>query len=410
MPVLPTPTGGWTIGFRQFQWVDHNRLERYSVGKGEYRDLPVKIFYPAEPAFPATPANLWKELLPLFPELEASLGLKKVRPDAVELLLLATSHSYRDAPLVPGSVRFPVLLFSPGLGSSGALYSVFVEELVSHGYVVAVLEHPYSTLVAYPDGRLLKMLDEARWLGRSREETRKLSMSFNELYREALTTPDEREPNRALAARNLQLHRQTLLPTWLGEWTADSRFVLDRLTALDAGEGNSELKGRLDLKRVGALGHSFGGATAGELLLVDRRFKAAANLDGTQEGSVFGHELPSPFLFVQEDDAVGLVGNRLNRALYDASPGPLFTVQVIGASHLNFSDLALFPPLLGLKNLLGPAEGTQVLAQTNRFLVAFFDQALRGQSSPLLAKESKAPGWSLQLRVPPVPAIRKQAR
>ena len=89
---------------------------------------------------------------------------------------------------------------------------------------------------------------------------------------------------------------------------------------------------------------------------------------------MFGHELPSPFLFVQEDDAVGLVGNRLNRALYDASPGPLFTVQVIGASHLNFSDLALFSPLLGLKNLLGPAEGTQVLAQTNRFLVAFFDR------------------------------------
>ncbi|MEI0739748.1 hypothetical protein VQ056_29130 [Paenibacillus sp. JTLBN-2024] len=42
--------------------------------------------------------------------------------------------------------------------------------------------------------------------------------------------------------------------------------------------------GRLDLNKVGMFGHSFGGATAAQMLLADGRVKAALNMDGTLYG------------------------------------------------------------------------------------------------------------------------------
>ena len=66
-------------------------------------------------------------------------------------------------------------------------------------------------------------------------------------------------------------------------WTADVRFVLDELERMsEAGF----LDGRLDARRAGILGHSFGGATAGQVCLEDPRCLAGCNLDGLQVGGM----------------------------------------------------------------------------------------------------------------------------
>src|ERR1700722_4126705 len=41
-------------------------------------------------------------------------------------------NAYTDAPFVSGREKFPVLIFSPGLGAPSLAYSVQLEELASH--------------------------------------------------------------------------------------------------------------------------------------------------------------------------------------------------------------------------------------------------------------------------------------
>ncbi len=56
------------------------------------------------------------------------------------------------APALPG--RYPVILFSHGANGHRSETTVVVQELVSHGYVVATVDHPHDAYVEFPDGRL----------------------------------------------------------------------------------------------------------------------------------------------------------------------------------------------------------------------------------------------------------------
>ena len=74
---------------------------------------------------------------------------------------------------------------------------------------------------------------------------------------------------------------------------ADTRFVLDKLTAISRGRNPTRRPGvaaglaqALDLSRVGMFGASLGGAGSAETMLADRRVRARVNLDGTFFGRV----------------------------------------------------------------------------------------------------------------------------
>jgi len=50
---------------------------------------------------------------------------------------------------------FPVILFSPGAFGTTFQYSSIIEDLVSHGYIVAAIEHTSEVFaVVFPDGRV----------------------------------------------------------------------------------------------------------------------------------------------------------------------------------------------------------------------------------------------------------------
>jgi predicted dienelactone hydrolase len=62
--------------------------------------------------------------------------------------------------------RFPVVLFSPGGGLKALTYHVFLEDLASHGWIVAALDPPYNPrAMRMPDGRVLGNLkpEERGW-------------------------------------------------------------------------------------------------------------------------------------------------------------------------------------------------------------------------------------------------------
>jgi len=158
-------------------------------------------------------------------ELAGGVGLE---PSALDGLGSAATAA---APAAPG--RHAVLLLSPGLGESTALQSAHASDLASHGYVVVGID------VA--------------------GETYALDLGDGETVPVRITEA---------SAESIALR------------TRDLRFVLGKLESLRG-------VGRLDLDRIGAFGHSNGGATAADALLVERRIRAGVNTDGGIYGPVF---------------------------------------------------------------------------------------------------------------------------
>lgn len=76
--------------------------------------------------------------------------------------------------------------------------------------------------------------------------------------------------------------------------------MLDQVEPLDR-DANSIFFERLDLNKIGAFGHSFGGAASILAGLRDRRIKAVLNLDGSPFGVLSRTILPKPFMVIPHD-------------------------------------------------------------------------------------------------------------
>jgi predicted dienelactone hydrolase len=249
-PQFPDPSGSFEVGRLEIDVTDVSREETFTVDAADKRRLLVTVYYPATVAAGAEHAAYGT------PELAASL------PFFNEQRRAWRSPGYTDVPVADG--RFPVLLFSPGLGNLTLYYSSLLFELASRGYVVAALWHPYSTqVVAFPDGTVLRSNAAGAMTG---------------------VPPDQQD------ARLAQLG---------GVWAADQRFVLDRLAAWN--EQHDRLRGHLDLERVGAFGHSLGGAASAQAAQDDDRIDAAINMDGSMFGTVTTDGSRAPFLLIRAE-------------------------------------------------------------------------------------------------------------
>jgi hypothetical protein len=80
--------------------------------------------------------------------------------------LLPQTGVVEDAPIAPCKQRFPLLLFSHGWGNPTFLYTAELEDIVSHGYIVVAVDHPYDTAyMLFPDGLSLGFrLERYGWI------------------------------------------------------------------------------------------------------------------------------------------------------------------------------------------------------------------------------------------------------
>ena len=149
-----------------------------------------------------------------------------------------------QAPFVSSLRLAPVLLFSPGGGMIKELYASQVEDLASHGYVVAAMTHSYDGFLALFPDKSYVAFDSRRW---------------------------PRIPSVEGEANLNQL-----------EWhTEDILVVLNHLDRINRrSSSHLPFAGHLDLTRVGAFGHSFGGVAAAHACQKEQRIRACLNQDG----------------------------------------------------------------------------------------------------------------------------------
>lgn len=247
---LPRPTGAFGIGRTVFDWTDKSRQEIATSETGDFRELLVYLFYPAE-------KNSRGQMAVYFPHLkeveafEERFGKDFFRQEYGEsyrLLSDTRTHTIENAKLSVKDRRYPVVIFSHGGGVPVLFYTAIIEDLVSHGYVVAAVEHSYDgDTVVFPDGRIIT---------RSGWEV------------DVEGAPQERA---AFHSSRIKVGAE------------DDSFVLSQLERLDKGalpNATKRFKGRFDMTRTGALGHSLGGKIAITACQQDKRFKFCLNLDG----------------------------------------------------------------------------------------------------------------------------------
>jgi predicted dienelactone hydrolase len=278
-------------------------------------------------------------------------------------MLKLRTAAQRDAAAANAAGGLPVLLFAPGLNWLPTDYSTLLEELASQGYVVVAWAPPqYAGVVQQSSGRLIE--------GNGQHD-----------------------------------HAQLV---------ADFRFVRQQLGQLNEST-TSPLRGRLSLSRVGALGHSIGGAAAVGAAQTDPQILTAANLDGDFDDAETAGNLRQPVLYLTTEPP-GLSGQAVETwdekdrsearrqrvwAQVSAPARAAYRVRLPGFYHSNFQDAALLPPAAVpaklRQNRFGRYDGAQGLHLTGQLLTAFFNAELRQQPiDSLLALRHRYPAMRIE--------------
>jgi len=366
---LPEPSGEYAVGTTSFIFTDESRPEIFTSDPDDKRLVYVQVWYPAETTVEMEPAGMWVDPEKITPALASDFLVPEFVFSHFELI---KSNSYLDAPFTAQENPYPVLVFSHGYDVGFfAQNMVQMEELASHGYVVFSVGHAYeSSMVLDKQGQVIGMSEtQIDAFYQEAEET-------NELYAKTYyATGDEQ----------IQAARDWLDAAPIGNrsvqiWAQDTQFALTQIEQMNLGQVESPFTSRLDTARIGVFGQSFGGATAFQVCAVDSRCKAAINIDGTQWGTLLDTPLQAPFLMIY-----GETTDHLNDWVLTTSPASGYSLRVNGASHINFTDFNLVSPLFKIPQLgiLGEIDARQMERIMNAYILAFFNQTLKGSPSPL---------------------------
>jgi dienelactone hydrolase len=376
---LPTPTGTYDVGTEVFHFVDLDRDEIFTDKVDDKRALMVQVWYPAKAVSGKPTPFLDDERL--LNVMASGYGLPGF---SFNHLKYVRSHGYSKAEISESQSAYPLIIMNHGFGSSKSLHTSQAENLASHGYIVASIDHTYNTFgTLFPDGML------------TTNDTSDLFSANNDYETE--------KGNRDLVGKVL---------------TDDVAFVLDQFEAINSGHILSKLSGKVDMSHVGTIGHSIGGATAYDAAF-DERITAGVNLDGGLYLINANEGLNKPFLFMlsesgyeslnrvmtgddYSDEELEKMGNsrewndavikdkkiEIERMKHSALSGGEI-VYVEGSEHLNFTDVQHFSPIFKVVGATGKIKVERADLIVNAYVLAFFDRHLRettGSSSSEVLK------------------------
>jgi len=341
VPKILEPTGPHAIGTQTFHMVDTSRDEIYTDDPADKREIMMQIWYPAEPDADGETAVYLEDLDVMGSVLAERLNLPSFLLDHINLTKLSAKI---DVDVLAEGEPFPVLLFSHGLRGMRQQNTAMVQELVSHGFVLATIDHTYgNVMTVFPDGRV-------------------------EFY-----NPD------VLSGEGEPPHTNTQL---VQVWADDMGYVLDQLTAWND-EANGDFSGRFDLSEVGAFGHSTGGGATVQFCGQDERCQAGVGLDAwvvPVSDQVVAAGLDEPFLFLRADlwgfdDSTE--NHTIAETLYAESSETSYLATVDGANHYDFTDIPLLSPLTPQLNLSSEMDSDYTVEMMNTMTSAFFRQELQ---------------------------------
>jgi dienelactone hydrolase len=330
------------VGRTTIAVVDSSRNDPNSTRGDGKREFMALVWYPADPQNGARRADWvppsWDPYVT-----EDLAGMIRARsPEPIDdagvlkIIKSISAHSFEDAPPAKAATPFPFLVFAPGASMLPTMYTSLLEDIASHGYVVAgLVPAGFVSGVVFPDGHVVHGVPKT--------------------------------------ARNWAL------------WPEDMRFIIDQAALWNA-DPHSLLYKSLDMKRVGVFGHSAGGNAASVVGTMDAAVKCAINLDGvvnrqetTEKSFLLFTGEDSSYIRSHANDPEVLATLKSRDAFLHASKNAL-AIKLVGAQHMSFSDMAVVPEFHLDK------DGQDELASVRAVVLAFFDENLRGRHSDLIHK------------------------
>ncbi|MFF2625689.1 alpha/beta hydrolase family protein [Kitasatospora griseola] len=331
---LPRPTGPFAVGREIIQLVDQNRTDPWVPSSGPRR-LMVSMYYPAKPGT-GSPAPY------MTPEAARLLLDGKLPGNTVPTEVVADARTWSRTDATPQHGRFPLIVLSPGFTMPRTELTALAEDLTSHGYIVALIDHTYENYgTTFPDGHTTTCVMCGKFL--TREDWAGLDASR----------------------------------------AKDVSFVLDRLT--DRPHPAWRYARLIDRSRIGMAGHSVGGAATVPTMLTDDRVRAGVNLDGSMDFGVPATGLKGkPLLMLGHPPEDGQEDTSWTDG-WAALDGWKRWLTVTGSDHGTFTDIPVLAEQLGLPHppttTITPERGIQL---TRQYVTAFFDLQLKGIPRPIL--------------------------
>ncbi len=333
VPASPEQPGPYAVGVTTMQLEDPARIDPKLQGP---RPLLAEIWYPADPvATTGTPAKFS----------DFYLGGKDIQMNTILSIAFKIDISgmdktfktvaRREATIAEGT--FPILIFSHGNGGMRAQSTFWCDQMASHGFIVAAVDHTRNACATSYNGTVIPYDMEGR--------------------------------------KQAGIDRPK-----------DVSFLLDQLIAMND-DASSRFHGHIDTENIGVAGHSFGGFTSMAVLVTDPRVDAIAPMAAVVPEFSTSSSRPMLLFIASEDDTIGEKGNMGARAYYAATKSPKYLVEMKDAGHYSFSDMFQINPNWGDgigkgKRITNgepitylPMEETYRL--TNGYSVAFFYEYLK---------------------------------
>ncbi|XP_061050988.1 platelet-activating factor acetylhydrolase isoform X1 [Eubalaena glacialis] len=342
---IPRGNGSYSVGCTDLM-LDY-------TSKGTF----LRLYYPSQDD--DHPDTLWIPNKEYFFGLGKFLGTHWLMGKILSLFFGSmTTPAAWNSPLRTGE-KYPLIIFSHGLGAFRTIYSAIGIDLASHGFIVAAIEHRDGSASAtyYFKDQSAAEIGNKTWL-----------------YLRTLKRGKEEFP-----LRNEQVLQRAK------ECSQALNLILDidrgrpEKNLLDLEFDVEQMKDSIDRDKIAVIGHSFGGATVIQSLSEDQRFRCGIALDAWMfpVGGGVCSRIPQPLFFINSE-RFQYPSNiiKMKKCYLPDRERKMITIR--GSVHQNFVDFTFATgKILGyIFTLKGEIDSNVAMGLSNKASLAFLQKHL----------------------------------
>ncbi|KAL4661069.1 platelet-activating factor acetylhydrolase-like isoform X1 [Arapaima gigas] len=334
-----------------------------------------RLYYPCEPS-PSSEKPCW---IPSKEYFDGLADFMKINRSLAERIFNYLYGSYTipalwEAPFQADG-KYPLVIFSHGLGAFRTLYSAICVELASRGFIVAAVEHrDESGSATFYFNENSEMKEQQHRVTTDTSVPVQETLEKVWMYYRGLKQGEEEFP-----LRNNQVQQRA----------SECIRALKILSEMNAGRSVtnvlrsqfdwSSLKNSVNLCKTAVMGHSFGGATVIEALCKEPTFKCGVALDTWMfplKDEIFP-SVKQPILFVNSEK-FQWAGNIIRMRKLDSAFVERKMITIRGTVHQSFPDFTfLTSNWIGkILKLKGDIDPHIALDLSNKASLAFLQRHL----------------------------------
>ncbi|KAK1338340.1 hypothetical protein QTO34_001455 [Cnephaeus nilssonii] len=314
----------------------------------------LRLYYPSQEN--DHPDTVWIPNKEYFYGLSKFLGTHWLMGNVLSFLFGSkTTPASWNAPVRTGE-KYPLIVLSHGLGALRTIYSAIGNDLASHGFIVATVEHRDGSASAtyYFNDQSDAEIGNKSWL--------------------YLRTPQQGE-NEVLL-RNSQVQQRAKECSQALDVMLSGTPVKN---VLDLEFDIQQLRDSIDRDKIAVMGHSFGGAAVIQALHDDRRFRCGIALDAWM--LPLNDEIYSKFsqpLFFINSERFQYPANILKMKKCYAPGKERKMITIRGSVHQNFADFtfATGKAVGYIFTLKGKIDSNIAMDLSNKASLAFLQKHL----------------------------------